>query len=95
MSESSEALEGHPAGDGPSAVREVAREAVKLDTFGGTVHVEWDPDAAATPLGHLAFFAETAYAHSSGCGSLPPHVAASGQPRRVLVNILVKPEASA
>ena len=31
---------------------------MKLDTFGGTVHVEWDPDAAATPLGHLAFFAE-------------------------------------
>lgn len=45
-------------GDGPSAVREAAREAVKLDTFGGTVYVEWDPDAAATPLGHLAFFAE-------------------------------------
>ena len=58
MSESREAREGHPAGDGPSAVREVAREAVKVDTFGGTVHVEWDPDAAATPLGHLAFFAE-------------------------------------
>ena len=58
MSDSREALEAHPAGDGPSAVREVAREAVKVDTFGGTIHVEWDPDAAATPLGHLAFFAE-------------------------------------
>ena len=58
MNESREAREAHPAGDGPSAAREVAREAVKLDTFGGTVHVEWDPDAAATPLGHLAFFAE-------------------------------------
>ena len=31
---------------------------MKLGTFGGTVHVEWDPDAAATPLGHLDFFAE-------------------------------------
>ena len=31
---------------------------MKVDTFGGTVHVEWDPDAAATPLGHLAFCAE-------------------------------------
>ena len=39
-------------------MREVAGEAVKVDTFAGTVHVEWDPDAAATPLGHLAFFAE-------------------------------------
>ena len=31
---------------------------MKVDTFGGPVHVEWDPDAAVTPLGHLAFFAE-------------------------------------
>ena len=45
-------------GDRPSTAREVTREAVKLDTFGGTVHVEWDAEAAATPLGHLAFFAE-------------------------------------
>ena len=58
MSESEQALEAHPAGGGPSTARELAREAVKVDTFGGTVHVEWDPDAAATPLGHLAFFAE-------------------------------------
>ena len=58
MSESRQALEPHPAGDGPSAARDVAREAVKVDTFSGTVHVEWDPDAAATALGHLAFFAE-------------------------------------
>ena len=58
MSESEQALEAHPAGDGPSTARELAREAVKVDTFGGTVHVEWDPDVAATPLGHLAFFAE-------------------------------------
>ena len=58
MSESKQALEAHPAGDGPSTARELAREAVKVDTFAGTVHVEWDPDAAATPLGHLAFFAE-------------------------------------
>ncbi len=54
----SEAREGHPAGEGPCAARDVACEAVKVDTFGGTVHVEWDPDAAVTPLGHLAFFAE-------------------------------------
>ncbi len=31
---------------------------MQLDTFGGTVHVEWDPDAATPPLGHLVFFAE-------------------------------------
>jgi hypothetical protein len=27
-----------------------------VDTFGGRVHVEWDPQAAVTPLGQLAFF---------------------------------------
>ena len=26
-----------------------------LDTFGGRVHVEWDPAAAVTPLGQLPF----------------------------------------
>ena len=31
---------------------------VVLNTFGGRVHVEWDPSAAVTPLGQLAFFAE-------------------------------------
>lgn len=33
-------------------------EGVAEDTFGGRVHVEWDPEGAATPLGHLAFFIE-------------------------------------
>ena len=30
-------------------------ESVALDTFGGRIHVEWDLDAAATPLGQLPF----------------------------------------
>ncbi len=29
-----------------------------VDTFGARVHVEWDPQAAVTPLGQLAFFIE-------------------------------------
>ena len=33
-------------------------EGIAVDTFGGRVHVEWDPAGAATPLGHLAFFIE-------------------------------------
>lgn len=31
---------------------------IPVDTFGGRVHVEWDPDAAVTPLGQMAFFIE-------------------------------------
>ena len=34
------------------------KQAIALDTFGGRVHVEWDPSAAVTPLGQLAFFIE-------------------------------------
>lgn len=33
-------------------------EPIALDTFGGRVHVEWDPSAAVTPLGQLPFFIE-------------------------------------
>lgn len=32
--------------------------AIALDTFGGRIHVEWDPAAAGTPLGPLPFFSE-------------------------------------
>lgn len=31
---------------------------IVVDTFGGRVHVEWDPSAAVTPLGQMAFFIE-------------------------------------
>jgi hypothetical protein len=31
---------------------------LSLETFGGKVHVEWDPDSSVTPLGQLAFFIE-------------------------------------
>jgi hypothetical protein len=31
---------------------------VAVDTFGGRVHVEWDAQAAVTPLGQLPFFTE-------------------------------------
>jgi len=58
MGELSGPLEGHPAGDRPGVEREVSGERVTVDTYAGPVHVEWDPDAAVTPLGHLAFFAE-------------------------------------
>lgn len=33
-------------------------QSLPVDTFGGRVHVEWDPQAAVTPLGQLAFFIE-------------------------------------
>jgi len=58
MAEVAQPLAGHPAGDRPGVEREVSGERVTVDTYAGPVHVEWDPDAAVTPLGHLVFFAE-------------------------------------
>lgn len=48
----------HPSGE--CATVEEAGETRRLDvgTFAGRVHVEWDPEAAVTPLGQLAFFIE-------------------------------------
>jgi hypothetical protein len=34
------------------------KETKELDTFGGRIHVEWDPAAVVTPLENLAFFME-------------------------------------
>ena len=42
----------HPRGELP-LVEELSATA---DTFGGRVHVEWDPAAPVTPLGQLPFF---------------------------------------
>ena len=35
-----------------------SEEPVTLDTFGGKIHVEWDPQGAVSPLGQLPFFIE-------------------------------------
>jgi len=40
------------------AVAGVLWRPVAVDTFGGKVHVEWDPAGAVTPLGQLPFFIE-------------------------------------
>ena len=49
----------NPAGELPSVERDASAGPVAVDTYAGPIHVEWDGDAAVTPLGHLAFFAES------------------------------------
>src|SRR5512147_1234575 len=58
MSDTNVPQRGHPAGGLPSVERDAAPGSVVVDTYAGPVQVEWDPDAAVTPFGHLAFFAE-------------------------------------
>ena len=54
----------HPAGESESTALVPYPGPVPVDTFGGRVHVEWDPQAAVTPLGQLPFFTE--FLHVSG-----------------------------
>jgi hypothetical protein len=46
----------HPAGEQPPVEDQGFPPSVRLDSFAGPVHVEWDTEAALTPLGQLPFF---------------------------------------
>jgi hypothetical protein len=56
-------ISAHPAGEQP-LVESVVSGPVPVDTYAGRIDVEWDPDAAVTPLGQLPFFIE--YLKQSG-----------------------------
>jgi len=51
-------LSAHPMGDAVTVEDAGEERCLAVETFGGRVHVEWDPEAAVTPLGQLAFFVE-------------------------------------
>lgn len=46
----------HPLGDQSPVADSDLAYGVYLDSFAGPVHVEWDREAALTPLGQLPFF---------------------------------------
>jgi hypothetical protein len=48
----------HPKGEVEIPGKKELTTAVEVETYGGKVHVEWDPTAAVTPIGQLAFFIE-------------------------------------
>jgi hypothetical protein len=54
----------HPTGETDGRALVLVPGPVSVDTFGGRIHVEWDPQAAVTPLGQLPFFTE--FLHVSG-----------------------------
>ncbi len=58
MSTSGRDLLAHPLGDAATVEDAGEERCLAVETFKGRVHVEWDPDAAVTPLGQLAFFVE-------------------------------------
>jgi Transposase DDE domain group 1 len=48
----------HPLGEAVKGILAAVSGPVAVDTFAGRIHVEWDPQAAVTPLGQLPFFTE-------------------------------------
>ncbi len=46
----------HPKGEEPPAIKNSLVGAVQVDTYAGKLQVEWDANAAVTPLGQLPFF---------------------------------------
>jgi len=83
----------HPLGERQSE----ENPAVSVETFAGRVHVEWEPQAAVTPLGQLPFFVEflkTAELFEPWVFSCPLHYTSPNAPTRrdvlgtVLLSIL-------
>ncbi len=48
----------HPKGEWILPEKSPLASAMEVETYGGKIHVEWDPTAAVTPIGQLAFFIE-------------------------------------
>ena len=57
MSEDHPLILAHPPGEQP-LVEPAVTGPVPVDTYAGRIDVEWDPDAAVTPLGQMPFFIE-------------------------------------
>jgi hypothetical protein len=57
-------LTTHPLGETEPKAFIPVSEPVPVETFGGRIHVDWDTDAAVSPLGQLPFFVE--FLHVSG-----------------------------
>ena len=46
----------HPSGESSLAIEAELPKDIEVDTYAGKLHIEWDPDAAVTPIGQLPFF---------------------------------------
>ena len=57
MSKDHPLILAHPPGEQP-VVERTLDNPIPVDTYAGRIDVEWDPDAAVTPLGQLPFFIE-------------------------------------
>src|SRR5271157_4113175 len=78
-------LSFHPAGEQPPVEDKGPPEGVDLDSFTGPVHVEWDREAAFTPLGQLPFFIDflkTAGLFDTFVADCPLHYTSPNAPKK-------------
>jgi len=43
----------HPEGELPEFKKNALSEVIEVETYAGKLHIEWDHDAAVTPMGQL------------------------------------------
>ena len=56
----------HPLGEENALSVEAVNDQLATETFGGKIHVEWDPTAAVTPIGPLWVVVDTQFTPPAG-----------------------------
>ncbi|MDH3693676.1 MAG: transposase [Gammaproteobacteria bacterium] len=77
---------GNQNGEHESSLKTAVSNAISADTFDGKVHVEWDPDAAVTPIGQLPFFIQylkLGHLFKPWVDSCPLRYASNNAPKKV------------
>jgi len=62
-----------------------ASESIAVETFGGRIHVEWNPQAAVTPLPFLIDDLQLSGLYGRGCRNAPYGVRSPNAPRKEYV----------
>jgi len=76
----------HPAGEVKVPEKKALSTAIEVETYGGKIHVEWDPTAAVTPIGQLAFFIEflkLGHRFKQWVDDCPLHYASNNAPQKI------------
>jgi hypothetical protein len=79
-------IQVHPKGEREIESAEGASEPIGIDTFGGRVRIQWDPEAPATPFGQLGFFIQflkTAHLFLPWVQDCPLHYTSPNAPSKV------------
>src|SRR5271166_3390451 len=75
----------HPSGEPSAVANQGPPRGVLVDSFTGPVHVEWDREAAFTPLGQLPFFIDflkTAGLFDAFVADCPLHYTSPNAPKK-------------